>query len=316
MEACTACGHTPVTGGSCPACGAAAAGAAIPARTPGGAPPPARFPLYADEAAFDGEPSEPDGQTVSPEEPVADDSPEPVPVHGGSHAAARTGSDPLLWLVGVGIVLLFAVVGGALMLLGGGEDEGATALDPETTLAEVEQSSSTPDSPAPSEDTSEPEGEPTPEGVDRLVPADVAVPGSASASRDNAGNSVTYEADNLLDEDPRTAWRVAGDATGEVITFRFDDPVTVTDVGLVNGYAKEDPPNDWYLANRRVLRVEWSFGDDTSVVQDLTEEREVQRMEVEAVETDVVELRLVDVSDPGSRDYTAISEVSLTGNGG
>jgi hypothetical protein len=148
------------------------------------------------------------------------------------------------------------------------------------------------------------------------MPASVNVPGSASASVDDAGNPVTYEADNMLDADPRTSWRMPGDASGSVLTFTFDEAVTVTEVGMINGYAKNDPPHDWYAGNRRIESVTWIFDDGTEVTQDLDEVRDPQTIAVDA-ETTTIELRIVEVTDPGkgpdARDFTAISDVRFVG---
>ena len=47
-----------------------------------------------------------------------------------------------------------------------------------------------------------------------------------------------FVAANLLDGVRETSWRMPGDGTGASITFGFEGPVEVTQVGLVNGYAK------------------------------------------------------------------------------
>ena len=43
----------------------------------------------------------------------------------------------------------------------------------------------------------------------------------------------------MLDGNPATAWRTAGDATGQSITITLPAPSVVSRVGLVNGYAKQ-----------------------------------------------------------------------------
>jgi hypothetical protein len=108
-------------------------------------------------------------------------------------------------------------------------------------------------------------------------------PATARPSTDRLGNRVTFGAGNVLDGDPHTCWRMAGDGSGRALTFRFDAPVVVTAVGLVNGYAKVDGRDDWYAANRRVLAVEWLFDDGTTVTQDLDEVRDLQTIAVDPV---------------------------------
>ena len=146
--------------------------------------------------------------------------------------------------------------------------------------------------------------------------ASVVVPATAPPNQDTEGNPTTYEAANLVDGRPATAWRMPGDGTGEQVTVTLPGETRLTRVGLINGYAKSAGDLDWYAGNRRVLAVEWAFDDGTTVEQELTETRDLQTVDVDVTTTTVV-LRLVAVSAPGSgpssRDFTAISELSLAG---
>lgn len=147
-------------------------------------------------------------------------------------------------------------------------------------------------------------------------------PAPLRPSRDLAGKPVTYPASNMLDDDDETAYRLPGDATGTVITFELPQASTLTAVGLINGYAKTDTVGgssvDWYSLNRRILQVEWRFDDGSTVVQDLESSRLLQTMEIDPVETQTIELRLLDVSAPGrgarSKNVTAISDILLLGS--
>ena len=110
---------------------------------------------------------------------------------------------------------------------------------------------------------------------------------------------------------------VSGDATGETITVTLAEPGVVTRVGLVNGYAKQVAGVDWYPNNRRIVAVTWGFDDGSSVEQTFAEQAAMQRLKVPPVETATVTLTITAVTPPGpgslGRDYTAISEVSVTG---
>ncbi len=177
-------------------------------------------------------------------------------------------------------------------------------------------------SPATTE-SAEPSEEPSGDGqpVDLARTATATVPATAEPNQDVDGNLVRYEARNMLDGVPETTWRMPGDGTGETLTFDFDSPVTLTSVGMVNGYAKTAREGgttlDWYAGNRRVLAVEWLFDDGTLVRQDLEETRTLQSIDVDPVTTESVQVRLVTVTPPGrgpsARNYTAVSEVSLVG---
>jgi hypothetical protein len=106
-----------------------------------------------------------------------------------------------------------------------------------------------------------------------------------------------------------------------VLTFRLDRATTLSKVGLINGYAKTATSGgrtyDWYQGDRRVLSVDWTFDDGTTVSQSLAETRDMQTQTIPAVTTSTVQVRITSVSEPGrgpaARNDTAISEVSLVG---
>jgi len=243
---------------------------------------------------------------------------EPVPVRTRAHAAA--GEEH----VGEGLTALALAGSVGLWLLLGTDDEPSTAVDP--------PAASTPSDEPATDDTPEPEPAPTATGrgtkpsptaepVEFASGTSVRAPAPSPPSQDADGNTVSFVAPHMTDGIDETTWRMAGDGTGSQITFRLKSPAVISTVGLINGYAKvgEDSGGllDWYAGNRRVLEVEWTFDDGTVVTQSLRESASLQTITVDAVETESVTLRLLDVSAPGtgraSRDYTAISEVSLVG---
>lgn len=148
--------------------------------------------------------------------------------------------------------------------------------------------------------------------------ATASAPETAEPNLDLTGDMVRYEAFNLLDGVPSTTWRMPGDGSGQELTITLPGPSVVTRVGLVNGYAKVDHDHrgrttNWYDVNRRVLEVEWLFDDGTSVVQHLTDTRRMQTLEVGPVATSTVRLKILIVSRPGGRDFTAISDLLIEG---
>ncbi|MEO9324696.1 hypothetical protein ABFT23_14475 [Nocardioides sp. C4-1] len=277
-------------------------------------PPRARYPMYADDPALTAPPT--------PADPPAWEAPAPPVEHD-----RRRGPAP--WLV-VAIALVLVAGVGVFLLTGGlgsGDDDVAAdrtpASDAGRPSAEQTGGAGGSDEPAPSETEPPPSSEPTEPGSDAPIePRDVTTearvvtPVTAPPGQDVRGNPVRYDADNMLDGRPDTAWRMPGDGTGATITFTFPSPTRLTSVGLLNGYAKRDPGYDGYLANRRITAVEWIFSDGTRVSQSLGNARQVQPIDVDTVTTTVV-LRLVSVSAPGrgpsGRDYTAVSDVSLVG---
>jgi hypothetical protein len=214
-------------------------------------------------------------------------------------------------------VLLMAVIGGLLLLSGDGE-ERAEDPAPANGTAETENpppSEPSPTSPPPSTSQSSPPPADGPQDVARFATA--TAPKTAKPNLDTQGNQVRYEAANMLDGVAQTCWRMPGNGTGEEIVFTLAEPTELTEVGLINGYAKSSGTLDWYAGNRKVLAVEWVFDDGTVLSQPLSETRQMQSMPIEPVTTSRVLLRLVSVGEPGkgpsARNYTAISDVRLVG---
>jgi hypothetical protein len=324
MSVCTNCGHELGVGRFCVNCGHPI-GAPAPAGEPdwrtGTAerpaiveepgpivPPPAhtapveaaRYPLYADEVLPSPAPAPPAGARP------ADES---APAH-------RRGAAWWPWAAGAVVMLLIALLGIQLMF-GGGDDPEPVASEPTATREKQERSPSRTPKPSPTEESTAP-GEP----IDVARFATVDVPATAPPNQDVSGNLVRYEGRNMLDGVPTTCWRMAGDGTGETISFTLDRETTLAEVGLINGYAKTSTDGgqalDWYAGNRRILEVQWAFDDGTVLSQDLVETRTLQVLELDdPVTTSTVGLTLVTVTPPGTgpaaRNNTAISDVTLVG---
>ena len=115
-----------------------------------------------------------------------------------------------------------------------------------------------------------------------------------------------------------TAWRTAGDATGETITVTLTEPGVVTRVGLVNGYAKQVAGVDWYPNNRRIRRRHLGLRRRLVDRADLRRaDRTCNGSRSRRWRRATVTITITAVTPPGAgslgRDYTAISEVSVTG---
>lgn len=157
---------------------------------------------------------------------------------------------------------------------------------------------------------------------DLTADARATTPGNAPPATEIGGDKATFVAANLLDGDPATAWRVAGDASGKEVVLTLPEKTTITQVGLVNGYAKVAQESggrtfDWYHGNRRITKVAWVFDDGTVVDQTLGRDRSMQSTDIDDVTTTTITLRILAVTAPGkgraSRDFTTISDVSLAG---
>lgn len=219
----------------------------------------------------------------------------------------------IYWVLGA--VLLVGVVFVLLRVFE--TDDVETASEPTTS------ETATPD---PVEGAETPEESPVetpqaPQGVGKRInlaaDASFAVPATAPPTTDFDGNLVAYEASQMGDGAPSTAWRMAGDATGQAVTVTLSQPGVIYRVGLVNGYAKQVAGVDWYPNNRRILAVTWGFEDGSTVTQTFAERPAMQQLKVPPVQSSTVTITITSVTPPGSgnlgRDYTAISEVAING---
>ena len=171
-------------------------------------------------------------------------------------------------------------------------------------------------------ETTTPETTTSDTSADTGPPVELAGDARASASStapdnmDGAGDRTSYDAANVLDDEPSTGWRVEGDGSGVTLTLTLPGPVHLSEVGLIPGYAKVDPVtgDDRFTQERRITEVRWTFDDETSVTQEFADEPEMQRTTVD-VDTTTVVIEIVAAGPPDDPDfdYTAISDVSLLG---
>ncbi|PRY17433.1 hypothetical protein CLV37_102396 [Kineococcus rhizosphaerae] len=199
----------------------------------------------------------------------------------------------------------------------------AAAASPSPPRAGAQAASPVATTPAPASPAPTPTPTPTPTAsyaVGPVVPSGVQAPRTSPDSADAGGRTTSYAAANLLDQDPATAWRTEGNATGSTLTFSFAGTVRLTEVGLVNGFAKVDPYDgtDRYAQGRRITSVTWTFrtaAGPLQVTQQLQDgDRGLQRLTVTPVEVTSVDLTIDGVTSPGAGgrfDRTAISDVAF-----
>ncbi|WP_380175012.1 hypothetical protein ACFEMC_07370 [Kineococcus sp. DHX-1] len=199
-----------------------------------------------------------------------------------------------------------------------------SASSPSATPTPTQTPSTTP-SPTPSAAAAAPTPTPsaTPTTTFRtgpVVPARAKAPSTAPDSADAGGRTTSYGVANVLDGRPSTAWRAEGDASGGTLVFTFDAPVRLTQVGLVNGFAKVDPydGSDRYEQGRRITAVTWTFrtaNGPVTVQQSLRDgDRRMQTTAVAPVEVTEVDLTIDRTTRPGAGgrfDRTAISDVEF-----
>lgn len=338
-----ACGNAQATGRYCAQCGAELATAdqtatVVRGRRPGDfdpdatafatprVPPPAafdgrsnaRFPLYADETATLRPPDyptpgagpsqawpDPAGPTMAGGPPPPSYAVPPSPPPPPPTKRSRTGLVVGLLL----LALIAAAIGGGFLLLRDRHDQSA-ADDPGPARTEPRDVPVSRDSVPAKGDPGELASSAT------VVAAKTAPPGVDLANR-----PVSFDADQMLDGDPTTCWRMPGDGTGQTLQITLPEETRLSEVGLINGYAKTGQDKglqvDWYDRNRRITSVTWTFDDGTTVSQSFQETTKIQPVRVDTATT-TIQLTLETVTPPArggaGRDYTAISELSLTGS--
>jgi hypothetical protein len=164
--------------------------------------------------------------------------------------------------------------------------------------------------PAPSPQPTEAVG---PQEVVFLPPVGVQASVTAPDSQDAAGDPVTFGADNAVDRDPATAWRVPGNGVGDYLVLTFDRPVHVQQIAIIPGYAKIDPVDgtDRFTQNRRVSSAEFEFSAG-QVLAFTFEDRPVPQYARIGLQATEVTMR-IDSSTTAQRDFTAVSELEVYG---
>jgi hypothetical protein len=166
--------------------------------------------------------------------------------------------------------------------------------------------------PTPLGDTEPPGGtmSPAPVGTDVVVPFDgpAAVVAARQATGDCLAGSWGAPA-TLLDNNPRTVWRCAGDGVGEAIDFSFDQPVTLVGIKLVNG---NTAVAGRFLKERRITAIRWTFADGSFFDQGLApSESSPQVVRFPETTTTLARMEIL-ATTPGEDEGTASDSVSIS----
>lgn len=342
---CSSCGHQLGVGRFCTNCGRPVPGRhpeAVPAPdappapvAEGAAPPTAivpppvgqlppspRYPLFADASPTAAPPADPYPTVVRPAAGSTTSFP-PVSrptLPPGDERRAAPGWLP--WLVALVLLALVAGIGGYLLVSSGDDDSaddraGDRAGKEQTTDGPSGGGATEPDQPD-SSGSGGPVAAPDPaDVVDLTAGVSAEVPAVAPPSRDRANRPVRFVPENMWDDRPRTSWRMPGDGAGQTLTFDLGQDVVLTEVGMINGYAKVDGPDNWYRGNRRIRAVQWEFDDGTRITQEFADGQQIQMADIGPVATRTVRVHLLTVTPPGKgadgRDFTAISEIRFLG---
>lgn len=145
---------------------------------------------------------------------------------------------------------------------------------------------------------------------------------TAPASTDSRGNPTTFDATNTIDGRDSTAWRCPGDANGATLSFTFATAVQITSVGAEPGYNRIDQFNgdDRWLENRRVTSITWSCVTASGATSGTTSQtfQDVRQVQTTATQGNfdkcaTLVATITGATPQGTRDFTAISEVSAAG---
>jgi hypothetical protein len=211
----------------------------------------------------------------------------------------------LLVAAAVGAILVLPVA--AISQWQSETSSGGTALD----LFSADPSSADPSPPDPSTP-----GSSTPDGATELPPDGVDASTYAEDSLDASGETVTFVPANAVDGDPGTTWRVPGDGVGDYITLSWDEPVVVDTITVIPGYAKIDEVDgtDRFYQNRRVVEAEISLDEDYTRTVTFADEPNPQAVDVPGVTASSVTVVILSTTDPGERDFAAVSEILVEGS--
>jgi hypothetical protein len=220
----------------------------------------------------------------------------------------QRGSRRLL-LVCAAVVVAIAVVVTGIVWSRSGDDTPSSDAASASTSGNTSSTGPSPDEPSLSTTPA-----PGPSGT-WTSDASATAPVTSADGVDGAGNPTTYVADNMLDGDPATTWRMEGDGAGRTLEFDLGTARPISTLGLVNGYAKVDPATgvDRYTQGRRILSVTWSVGGQ-SFAQDLDDGvRQLQKIDFPPVTASRISLTIDVVTLPGDPafDRTAISDVLI-----
>lgn len=134
---------------------------------------------------------------------------------------------------------------------------------------------------------------------------------------DAAGNEVDYRPDYAVDGDDQTGWQCEGDGAGQTLELDLGGTAKLTRVGLIPGYAKQDPHDgrEWYPLFRRLTEVRWHFDSGDPVAQELDpdpDRRDLQMLELpEPRESSTLTLEIVSSTSGESADRSVIAVTDI-----
>lgn len=126
--------------------------------------------------------------------------------------------------------------------------------------------------------------------------------------------SMNYKVENVVDNNPSTAWieGVSDDGVEQFIQFSSNNTFRVDKIDIINGFSKNQKT---YMKNNRVKKVIIEFSDKSQQVYELEDNNmEYQTIDIGGINTNSVKVIIQEVYTNG-RLYkdTCISEISVYG---
>ena len=150
--------------------------------------------------------------------------------------------------------------------------------------------------------------------VDNKVTSNLITWDNVYASSHLITKSMNYKVENVIDDNPSTAWieGVSDDGIGQFIQFSSNNTFRVDKIDIINGFSKNQKT---YMKNNRVKKVIIEFSDKSQQVYELEDNNmEYQTIDIGGINTNSVKVIIQEVYTNG-RVYkdTCISEISVYG---
>lgn len=150
--------------------------------------------------------------------------------------------------------------------------------------------------------------------VDNKVTSNLITWYNVYASSHLIQKSMNYKVENVIDDNPSTAWieGVSDDGIGQFIQFSSNNTFRVDKIDIINGFSKNQKT---YMKNNRVKKVIIEFSDKSQQVYELEDNNmEYQTIDIGGINTNSVKVIIQEVYTNG-RVYkdTCISEISVYG---
>lgn len=150
--------------------------------------------------------------------------------------------------------------------------------------------------------------------VDNKVTSNLITWDNVYASSHLIQKSMNYKVENVIDDNPSTAWieGVSDDGIGQFIQFSSNNTFRVDKIDIINGFSKNQKT---YMKNNRVKKVIIEFSDNSQQVYELEDNNmEYQTIDIGGINTNSVKVIIQEVYTNG-RVYkdTCISEISVYG---